>query len=179
LSAVFQGTGNLWTNGFSDYTNFGIDSTICQNNSAGTFFMEWIPHGRQGGNLDTLYGFASDSAANLIGFYGPQVGLQIGVRYRKNGTNLIPSGGSVANINGFQITKAAFAWEIGAQSFVVNGNIIGNFNVATLITTSAGGVLRNGTIGQYFASNTRPGWYRKFRYYPYKLPNTVLIGMTK
>jgi hypothetical protein len=176
LSAALP-PGLNYGNGSGDWTTIGtMDSTIYQNNSAGTLFLEYIQYGRQFGAMDNIFSFNSDQAKTIIGFGGTDVALNIGARYQQNGTNLFSTN---TNINAFRVVKAAFAWTNGSQAIALNGTIVGTGTVAQTITNNGGGLLGAPYIASYFVSGTRNGWYRKLRYYPYRLPNQVLIGLTR
>ena len=169
--------GLTYNTGSGDWSVIGtMDSTIYQNTSAGTLFLEYIQHGIQGGTNDNIWSFSSDSAFNIIGFGSTDGILNIGARYQQNNINVFSTN---TNINAFRVVKAAFAWTNGSQAIAVNGTIVGTGTVAQTITNNTGGLLGAPTIASYFASGTRSGWYRKLRYYPYRLPNQVLIGLTR
>jgi len=176
LSAALP-PGLIYNNGAGDFTDIGtMDSTIYKNNSAGTLFLEYIQYGRQDGANDTIFSFSSNNAFNIIGFGSTDGVLNIGARYQQNNTNLFSTN---TNINAFRVVKAAFAWTNGSQAIAVNGTIVGTGTVAQTITNSTGGLLGTPDIASYFLSGTRNGWYRKLRYYSYRLPDQVLIGLTR
>jgi len=175
LSAALP-PGLGFTNGAGDWTGSSFDSTIYQNTSAGTLFIEFIQHGRQPGGLASLWSFASDSNTNVVGFGSSDGVVNIGARMILRNTNLYVTN---TNFTPFTVCKAAFAWQPGSQAVAVNGTIVNTNNLTTAIVDNAGNKLGSPTLASYFISSIRLGWYRKLRYYPYRLPNQVLIGLTR
>ncbi|MFZ4600074.1 MAG: phage head spike fiber domain-containing protein [Terrimicrobiaceae bacterium] len=167
--------GSSWTNGSTDYVTGGLDTSLFQNLSSGTLLFEWIPYGVKNGATAHTYAVGG-SDTNYIGIGGGDGTYALSIRAEKNNVNTLNF--TAGTYSPYVVNKIALAWDRDSAAVYKNGVFAGS-SVPTGFFDKSTSSIQPITIGSYFASGTRDGWYRKLRFYPYRLPNQVLIGMTK